>query len=72
MQKNGRLTGVFLGAEMAMNPARTRPMIESLIARCGSGELSVIIDRVFPLSEAADAQAYIESRLAFGRVILRP
>ena len=72
MQKNGRLTGVFLGAEMAMNPARTRPMIESLIARCGSGELSVIIDRVFPLSEAADAHAYIESRRAFGRVILRP
>jgi len=72
MQKNGTLTGVFLGAEMAMNPQRTRPMIESLIARCASGELTVVIDREFALSDAAEAHAYIEGREAFGRVILRP
>jgi NADPH2:quinone reductase len=32
----------------------------------------VIIDRAFPLSEAAAAHAYIESRQAFGRVLLIP
>jgi len=37
-----------------------------------SGELRVEIDRTFPLSEAAAAHAYIESRQAFGRVVLRP
>ncbi len=72
MEKNATLTGVFLGAEMARSPARVRAMIERLLQRVASGELSVVIDRVFPLAEAAAAHAYIESRRAFGRVLLRP
>jgi len=32
----------------------------------------VVIDRTFPLAEAADAHAYIESRQAFGRVAMTP
>jgi NADPH2:quinone reductase len=58
--------------EMGRNPDRVRPMIEKLIARVASGELTVVIDRVFPLSEAAEAHRYIESRQAFGRVLLAP
>lgn len=72
MQKNGSITGVFLGAEMGRGAARTKPMIESLIGRVAAGELKVAIDRVFPLKEAADAHRYIESRKAFGRVLLEP
>jgi len=72
MQKNGTITGVFLGAEFAMNAARTRPMIDGLISRVAGGELRVVVDRVFPLAEAAEAHRYIESRQAFGRVLLRP
>jgi NADPH:quinone reductase len=72
MQKNGSITGVFLGAEMAVNPKRVRAMIESLLARAATGELRAVIDREFPLAEAADAHRYIESRQAFGRVLLRP
>ena len=72
MQKNGSITGVFLGAEFAMQPQRTRAMVESLLARVASGELRSSIDRIFPLSEAAEAHRYIESRQAFGRVLLRP
>jgi NADPH2:quinone reductase len=72
MQKNGSINGVFLGAEFAMQPERTRLMIDSLLVRVASGELRVSIDRVFPLSQAADAHRYIESRQAFGRVLLRP
>jgi NADPH2:quinone reductase len=37
-----------------------------------SGELHVVIDRTYPLAEAADAHRYIESRGAFGRVLLIP
>ena len=37
-----------------------------------SGSLRVEIDRTFPLSEAADAHAFIESRQAFGRVVMTP
>jgi NADPH:quinone reductase len=32
----------------------------------------VEIDRTFPLAEAAAAHAYIESRQAFGRVVMTP
>src|SRR3954447_7225801 len=72
MQRNASITGVFLGAEMATNPARVRAMIERLIERVATGELDVVIDRVFPLAEAAEAHRYIESRKAFGRVLLVP
>ncbi len=72
MQKNGSITGVFLGAEFAAQPQRTRTLIEKLIARVASGELKVAVDKVFPRSAAADAHRYIESRQAFGRVLLAP
>ncbi len=72
MGKNAAINGVFLGAELAMNPQRTRPMIDELLARVASGELRVVIDRAFPLAEAAEAHRYIESRQAFGRVLLHP
>jgi len=47
-------------------------MIEQLIADVAKGELRVVVDREFPLAAAAEAHAYIESRQAFGRVVLRP
>jgi NADPH2:quinone reductase len=72
MQKNASISGVFLGAEMAMNPKRTHPMIDSLLARIAKKELTVVMDKTFPLSDAAGAHAYIESRKAFGRVVLIP
>ena len=70
--KNARLTGVFLGAEMGFNPQRTHSMIDSLLGRVATGELDVVIDRVFRLAEAEDAHRYIESRKAFGRVLMAP
>lgn len=72
MGKNASIHGVFLGAEMAMNPGRTRPMIQSLLHRVASGDLDVVIDKSFALADAAAAHAHIESRQAFGRVILIP
>ena len=72
MQKNGSITGVFLGAELMVNPQRVRPLIAHLIDRVAQGELRVVTDRVFPLAEAAEAHRYIESRKAFGRVLLKP
>lgn len=69
---NRSLTGVFLGAEVAFNQARVRPMIEGHLRDVASGALRVVIDRRFPLSEAAAAHAHIESRNAFGRVVMTP
>jgi NADPH2:quinone reductase len=70
--KNATLSGVFLGAEMMIQPARTHALVADLLDRVGRGELQVVIDRTFPLSEAAAAHRYIESRQAFGRVLLIP
>ncbi|MBM9468589.1 quinone oxidoreductase family protein [Nakamurella leprariae] len=72
MRRNASLTGVWFGAEMVENPTRTSALIERLIERVADGELSVVLDREFPLADAADAHRYIESRAAFGRVLLIP
>ncbi|HEY2070858.1 MAG TPA: zinc-binding dehydrogenase [Rhizomicrobium sp.] len=70
MMGNKSLTGVFLGAEIATD--RAHNMIQKLIDEAARGELKVVIDKTFPLSEAAAAHAYIESRKAVGRVLLIP
>jgi NADPH2:quinone reductase len=70
--KNASLTGVYLGAELFGGADRTYPLVADLLARVASGELQVVLDRRFPLAEAADAHRYIESRQAFGRVLLIP
>ena len=68
---NQTLSGYFLGAELIMAP-RAYAMIAGHLEAIARGELRVVIDRTFPLSEAAAAHAYIESRQAFGRVLLVP
>lgn len=70
MGGNRSLSGVFLGAEIMTD--RVHDMIQTLIDDAAKGELEVVIDKVFPLSDAAAAHAYIESRAAVGRVVLVP
>ena len=70
MAGNRSLTGVFLGAEIGTD--RVHNMIQRLIEEAARGEIKVVIDRTFPLAEAAAAHAYIESRQAVGRVLLIP
>jgi len=69
---NKTVTGVFLGAELVLNHARVHAMIARHLADIAAGALRVIVDRTWPLAEAAAAHAYIESRRAFGRVVLVP
>ena len=70
MGGNRSLSGVFLGAEIATD--RVHDNIQQLIADVASGSLKVVIDRIFALSDAAEAHRYIESRQAVGRVLLIP
>jgi NADPH2:quinone reductase len=69
---NGSVTGVFFGLETFRSAARVVPMMDQLLRDIAKGELTVVVDRTYPLSEAAAAHAYIESRAAFGRVVLVP
>jgi NADPH2:quinone reductase len=67
---NQSLTGVFLGAEIVND--RTRAMIGRHVDDVAAGRLQVVVDRTYALAEAAAAHAYLESRQAVGRVVLRP
>jgi NADPH2:quinone reductase len=69
---NKTLTGVFLGAELMLNHQRVHAMIANHFDALAAGKLEIVVDREFPLAEAAAAHAYIESRQAFGRVLLIP
>lgn len=70
MERNLTLVGVFLGAELMLGDGHA--LVARLLDEVASGDLKVVIDREFPLAEAADAHAYIEARKAFGRVLLIP
>ncbi len=70
--KNRSFTSMSFGNSLMLEAQRTRPMVEGLLRDLASGSLRVVIDRTFSLSEAAAAHAYIESRQAFGRVVLIP
>jgi NADPH2:quinone reductase len=70
--QNNTLRGVFLGGALLTEYPRVHAMIADLFAQVASGSLRVEIDRTFPLAEAAAAHAYIESRQAFGRIVLTP
>jgi NADPH2:quinone reductase len=70
MTGNQSLTGVFLGAEIGTD--RARAMIGELVDDVAAGRLEVVVDRTFPLADAAEAHAFLESRQAVGRVVLVP
>jgi NADPH2:quinone reductase len=69
---NKTLTGVFLGAELVFNAGRVHPMIQNHLQAVADARLRIEIDRSYPLSAAAEAHAHVESRKAFGRVLLIP
>ena len=70
MMGNQTLTGVFFGAEVITE--RAQATVARHLQDIAAGDLRVVVDRTFPLSDAAGAHGYIESRQAFGRVVLVP
>jgi NADPH:quinone reductase-like Zn-dependent oxidoreductase len=49
----------------------TKHDLQAMMPLLGSGKLKAVIDRVFPLQEAAEAHRYLESAKQFGKVILK-
>ena len=68
---NQTLVGYFLGAELFLG-TRAHGMIARHLDDIAAGRLRVVVDRRYPLEQAGEAHAYIESRQAFGRVLLIP
>jgi NADPH2:quinone reductase len=70
--KNNTLRGVYLGGALLAEYPRVHPMIGEMIERVGAGDIHVEIDSTFRLAEAAAAHSHVESRTAFGRVVMVP
>jgi NADPH:quinone reductase len=68
---NQSLKGYFMGAELFLYP-RAHEMVTGLLESVARQEIRVVIDRSYPLADAEEAHAYIESRQSFGRVLLVP
>lgn len=49
----------------------TKHDLEVMMPLLAEGKLKTVVDRVFPLSEAAEAHRYLESAKQFGKVLLR-
>ena len=49
-----------------------RSDIEELLKLVQSGKLKVLVDKVYPLSEAREALRVIEDREVFGKVVVSP
>jgi NADPH2:quinone reductase len=56
----------------SFHTSRVRAYVADLIRRVAAGDLEVVIDRVFALSEAVEAHRYAEQRGRIGRVIMIP
>ena len=68
--RNNTLHGVLFATALQNEYPRAHALVGECLHRVASGELRVVVDRTFPLSEAAQAHAYIEGRNAFGRVVM--
>ena len=49
----------------------TKSELQTVMKLVPSGRLKPVVDRIFPLAEAAAAHAYLESGSQFGKVVLR-
>jgi NADPH:quinone reductase-like Zn-dependent oxidoreductase len=49
----------------------TKHDLEGMMPLLGNGKLKTVIDRVFPLQQAAEAHRYLEDAKQFGKVVLR-
>jgi NADPH2:quinone reductase len=68
--RNNTLHGVLFATALQHEYPRAHALVGECLERVARGELRVVIDRSFPLAEAAQAHAYIEGRNAFGRVVM--
>jgi NADPH2:quinone reductase len=69
---NNSLHGVFFPSSLDLEHERVHAMVQEILEQVARGELRVVIDKVFPLAQAAEAHRHVLSREAFGRVLLRP
>lgn len=71
LQKRLQVRGTTLRARpIEEKGAATRAFEKSVLPHIASGRIKVVVDRVYPLAEAAAAQAYMGANQNFGKVVL--
>lgn len=68
MSANKTLSGVNIG-HLWGSPGILAPALQTLIELLGRQELRPHVDRVFPLSQAADAHRYLQERRNVGKIL---
>ena len=71
LMKRASVRGTTLRARPLEEKATaTKAFEKSVLPHMADGRVKVIIDRVFPLAAAGEAQVYLESNANFGKVVL--
>lgn len=70
MQSNQTLLGVFMGP-LFERPA-VRSSVDDLLQAVATGRIRAVIDRTFPLAEAAAAHEFAETAKPLGRIVMKP
>lgn len=70
--KNNTLHGVLFATSLQNEYPRAHALVGECLQRVASGELRVVIDRSFPLAEAAQAHIALEARRTTGSTVLLP
>jgi putative PIG3 family NAD(P)H quinone oxidoreductase len=73
LMKRLQVRGTTLRARpLEQKAAATRAFEKSVLPHIGSGRIKVVVDSVYPLREAAAAQAHMEANANFGKIVLEP
>jgi NADPH2:quinone reductase len=70
--RNVGVQGLFLGRLMKHDPTFVRGCADELLGMWKRGEIEPAVGATFPLAEASEAHALIESRKHVGKVVLEP
>ena len=71
LQKRLQIRGTTLRARpLEEKGSVTRAFEKSVLPHIASGRIKVVVDRIFPLAEAAAAQEYMGANQNFGKVVL--
>ena len=73
LAKRLQVRGTTLRARPLEQKAQaTRAFEKSVLPHLASGRVKVVVDSVYPLREAAAAQAHMEANANFGKIVLEP
>jgi len=72
MQKRLTVRGTLLRSRsLEEKAAATRAFEKSVLPHLASGRIRTVVDKVFPMAEAADAHRLMEANANFGKIVLR-